>query len=270
MNTILSKKWRLTVKIVPFLLLIAVLKFLSHSYGLEILSLSSLFTAIVSANIFLIGFLISGVLVDYKESEKIPGEMASSLDAMADECSIIYKNKKSSQARKCLEFLRDFSGSLIDWFYKKEKTKNIYGKLLTFNDFFLDFEPLTQANFIARLKQEQNIIRRFVTRVHTIRETSFNIAGYAIAEAISAILIAGMIFIKIDPFYESIFFVSFVSFILIYMILLIKDLDNPFDYYDSKDEGIGGEVSLKPLYDARARIEERIEKLSDFDKKYEE
>jgi hypothetical protein len=48
--------------------------------GAEFLSLSSLFTAVVSANIFLIGFLISGVLVDYKESEKIPGDMAASIE----------------------------------------------------------------------------------------------------------------------------------------------------------------------------------------------
>ena len=51
----------------------------THYGGLELFSLSPLFGAIISANVFLIGFLISGVLVDYKESERLPGELACSL-----------------------------------------------------------------------------------------------------------------------------------------------------------------------------------------------
>ncbi len=76
-------------------------------------------------------------------------------------------------------------------------------KLSGFNDFFLAFESLTQANFIARLKQEQNAIRSILTRIHTIRETSFISSGYAIAEAITFVLIIGLISVKIEPFYES-------------------------------------------------------------------
>ena len=83
-------------------------------------------------------------------------------------------------------------------------------KLLSFNDDFLAFENQTQANFIVRLKQEQNSIRKMINRIHTIRETSFLGTGYAIAEIITFILVVGLIFIKMDPFYESVFFVSFV------------------------------------------------------------
>lgn len=90
-------------------------------------------------------------------------------------------------------------------------------RLFEFNDFFVAFESLAQANFIVRLKQEQNNIRRVLTRVHTIRETSFLGTGYAVMEIITSILVASMIFIKVkvEPFYESIFFVSFVSFIFL-------------------------------------------------------
>jgi hypothetical protein len=179
---------------------------------------------------------------------------------MVDEGIIIYKNKKSKEAKNYLYKLLQFNGSLIDWFYKKEKTENLMAKLFSFNDDFSSFENQTQANFIVRLKQEQNLIRRLINRVHTIRETSFLGTGYAIAEIITFILVVGMIFIKIDPFYESMFFVSFVSFILIYMIYFIKDLDNPFDYYSAGDNFVE-EVSLKPIMDSRKRLEEKVENL---------
>jgi predicted membrane chloride channel (bestrophin family) len=98
-----------------------------------------------------------------------------------------------------------------------------------------------------------------ITRIHTIRETSFLGTGYAIAEIITLILVAGLVFIKMDPFYESVFFVSFVSFILIYMIYFIKDLDNPFGY--SEEDSLVEEVSLKPILDSQKRIKKLCESI---------
>jgi predicted membrane chloride channel (bestrophin family) len=201
----------------------------------------------------LIGFLISGVLVDYKESEKLPGDLAAGIETMADEGMIICKNKKSQEAKSFLQKLFHFNKALIDWFNKKEKTDSIMKKLSSFNDDFLNFEAQTQANFIVRLKQEQNLIRKIINRIHTIRETSFLGTGYAIAEIITFILVLGLVFVKMDPFYESIFFISFVSFILIYMIYFIKDLDNPFGY--NEKDSLVEEVSLKPVLDSCRRLE---------------
>jgi hypothetical protein len=247
-----SSKWRLAFRVFPIVAVIVILKLIAHSFGWEFLTLNTLFGAIISANVFLVGFLISGVLVDYKESEKIPGELSCSLEVLTDECYIVYKNKKSKAAKDLMNYVHNLTVSIIKWLHKKEKTEVILSKITGLNDHFLALEPLTQANFIVRLKNEQNNLRRFITRIHTIRETSFNPAGYAIAEIISAVLCIGLIFTKIDPYYESIFFVAFVSFILIYMVMLIRDLDNPFAYYET--ENYADEVSLKPLFDLEKRM----------------
>jgi len=250
------QKWHLALKIIPVVILVIILKLLAHQFGLEFISLNPLFTGIVTANIFLLGFLIAGVLADYKESEKLPGELATSIETIIDECLIIYKNKKAEPAKECLEHTLNLTNSIDDWFHKKERTRALMDKISLFNDFFLAFESLTQANFIARLKQEQSAIRRMLIRIHTIRETSFVSSGYAIAEAITIFLIIGLIFVKIDPFYEALFFVFAIVFLQTYMIALIKDLDNPFEYY-GVDMG-HDEVSLKPLDDLKLRIEEKI------------
>jgi hypothetical protein len=228
--------------------------------GWEFLTLNTLFGAIISANVFLISFLISGVLVDYKEAEKLPGELSCSLEVLTDECYMTYKNKKSKVAVKLLNHVHDLTNSILKWLYKKERTMSILNKITELNDHFFALESFTQANFIVRLKNEQSILRRLITRIHTIRETSFNPAGYAIAEIITVILCIGLAFTKIDPYYESIFFVAFVSFILIYMVLLIGDLDNPFGYYEK--ESFADEVSLKPLLDLKKRIPHDLKKLN--------
>jgi len=250
----INSRWRLAAKTIPLVIGIVLVKFVTHDLGYQFLTLNSLFTAIISANIFLIGFLVSGTLVDYKESEKLPGDLAASLEAMADEGLIIYQNKKTVEAKNYLLKLSTFSDALVNWFYKKETTNDLMSKLLSFNDDFLKFENQTQANFIVRMKQEQNSVRRMVNRIRTIRDTSFLGTGYAIAEIITTVLIIGFIFLDMNPFYESMFFVSFVSFILIYMIYFIKDLDNPFGY--NKEDSLVEEVSLKPILDTQKRLKE--------------
>lgn len=256
----IHSRWRLAFKTIPLILVIIGVKFVAHYLEYEFLKLNSLFTAIISANIFLIGFLISGTLVDHKESEKLPSDLASSIETMTDEGLIIYKNKKSQEAKVYVEKMLTFNQSIIKWFYKKERTENIMGQLHSFNDDFLAFESQTQVNFIARLKQEQNNIRKMIQRIDTIRDTSFLGTGYAIVEIMASVLIFGFIFIEFVPFYESIFFVSFVSFILIYMIYFIKDLDNPFGYHD--ENNLVEEVSLKPILDCQKRIELYSQELS--------
>jgi len=255
----IQSRWKLAIKTVPFVLVIVFFKFIAHYFAYEFLTLNSLFTAIISANIFLIGFLISGTLVDYKESEKLPGDLSASLETMADEALIIFQNKKCKPAQDFLQKLAQFNQLLIAWFYKKERTTELIDKLRSFNDDFLALENQTQANFIVRLKQEQNNTRRMINRIHTIRETSFLGTGYAITEIITFVLVVGLIFIKMDPFYESVFFVSFVSFILIYMIYFIKDLDNPFAY--NEKDSLVEEVSLKPLLDSQKRLEKYCKEL---------
>ncbi|QQR54431.1 hypothetical protein IPG41_04480 [Candidatus Peregrinibacteria bacterium] len=250
-------KWKLAVKTLPFVLVVLVLKMLVHHYDQEMLTLSSLFTAIVSANIFLIGFLISGTLVDYKESEKIPSDLASSLQSLADEGFILNKAHKQQIASPFLKKILMLNQSVIDWFHKKESYETVQDQLFTLNDDFLAFEKETPANFIVRLKQEQNQLRKTLGRAKVIRETSFLGTGYAVAEILTFILVLALIFIRMDPFYESLFFAAFISFMLIYMIFFIKDLDNPFGYGKS---GVIEEVSLRPLLEGHKRLELNIEK----------
>lgn len=251
----LIKKWHIFVKLIPILAGIFVLKLAFHKFGWEIISLNALFTSLIGASTFLIGFLISGVISDYKEGEKIPGDLSSSLEAIYDEAYILNKNKKTKLTQDFLNFLFEFARSINDWFYKKERTRMIMDHLHKMNDYFSEFEPLTQANFVMKMKQEQNNIRKMITRAHTIRETGFIRSAYAVVEALGFFLIVGLLVLKLEPFYESVFFSLVVSFLLLYMLLLIKDLDDPFEYHEYGE--LGDEVSLKPIHALIARLNEK-------------
>jgi len=66
--------------------------------------------------------------------------------------------------------------------------------------------------------------------------------------------------VKVDPWYESVFLVGVIAWFLSYLIMLISDLDNPFDY-DEEGRPRGQEISLKPLDDLERRIARKLESI---------
>ncbi|MCF8054127.1 MAG: hypothetical protein K9K75_02770 [Deltaproteobacteria bacterium] len=256
-----NNKWALTIKVLPFLILVGTIKLALHFCHFEPLGINPFFTSIVAATIFLIGFLSSGVMSDYKESEKLPTEIASALESIQDEVNTIIKGKKFASpecqlaVKNFILFYSDFLDSLLNWFNRKERTRALMDKISALTEHFTSLEEFTQVPFIAKMKVEQNSIRKIIGRIHTVRETDFIVSAYVILEILAVFLILGMLLIKIEPFYEAIFFTLMVSFVVIYMILLIKDMDNPFDYVDGKEQGT--EVSLKPIRDFQLRFEQK-------------
>jgi len=247
------KKWHLIINIIPILITIAILKFLFYKYGFEILTLNALFTSLIAGTIFLIGFLLNGVLSDYKESEKLPGEMANSLETLYDEIYIVNKNKNTQLTKEFLTYYLGFIISVNDWFYRKEKTTNIIEKIHKMDNYFAELENIMQANFLSKMKSEQSNLRKMIIRIDNIRDTSFIQSAYAILETLSFFLIIGLLMLKIGNFYESLFFTILVAFLIIYMVLLIRDLDNPFEYNKNGEEE-GTVVSIKPIKDLINRI----------------
>jgi predicted membrane chloride channel (bestrophin family) len=238
-------------KVIPFVFAVVLLKLITHALGYEVISLNAIFSGIIGANVFLLGFLLSGVLSDFKESEKLPGDMASSLHTIADELELVCRQKENIAARSNLAALHKTSQMIKKWFYKETKTIDL---MLQLHDLYLglgSLDGVVLPNYLARLKQEHGALRRMIIRVHTIRETSFVSSGYLIATTTTFFLLTGLVIAKIEPFYESLFFVGLIAYLMVFLILLIRDLDNPFGYYS---QASSEDVSLKPLEDLIADL----------------
>ena len=256
----IPSRWRLAVKVLPVVALLVMTKAVIHLTDADFIELTTLLGSVVAATVFLLGFLLAGTLTDYKESERLPGELASSIESLADECLITLKNKGGGVAEGAVLYVADFAAGVHRWFFREERTRAIMDRLTGMNDIFLQFESLTQPNFIVRMKQEQNTIRRIITRIDTIRDTSFVSAGYTIAEIATALLFIGLLLTDIEPFYEAIFYVIAIGFFMTYLIALIRDLDNPFSY--GRDDGTeSADVSIKPIADLAEKLETRAGEL---------
>ncbi|MBP7240020.1 MAG: hypothetical protein KBA14_07325, partial [Saprospiraceae bacterium] len=78
-------KWRLMVASLPITIGVVLLKIMiEQGFHFEGLVHLSEIGVVITGGIFLIGFMLAGTLADYKESEKIPAEMAGTLEAIED------------------------------------------------------------------------------------------------------------------------------------------------------------------------------------------
>jgi hypothetical protein len=128
------------------------------------LDLSPLLTGIIAGEVFIIGFLLSGTAADFKEAERLPGELSESLESIADECLIIDAELKLPGARQCLSLLAEISGSVRLWLLENKGLDEIIADLRRLNPLFIVFAPKIQAGFTTRLKSEQANMRKLVIR----------------------------------------------------------------------------------------------------------
>ena len=95
-----GRRLRILLQVTAIVGLVVVAKLILHRLGWEGISINQLFSALVASNVFLLGFLLNGVLSDYKESEKIPGEIASALTLLAREVKAIPVHHPEATTRR--------------------------------------------------------------------------------------------------------------------------------------------------------------------------
>jgi len=224
-----KKKWGLTIEALVIVFILLVLKALIFYYGLEVATASPLIPALVGGVIFTIAIIFTGTLADYKESEKIPGELAASIKALYNDSKVlpIDDDTTSSMRIHIIELLHAINSNFRknNWdLHEINSTMNAIN-----NDIRLLSVKGMAPPLIVKLRVELINIDKISNRIKTIAETSFIPAAYGIAElAVGAVLIM-LLFLKIEPVYEGLALIGATSSLLIGLILLIKDMDNPYE-----------------------------------------
>jgi len=247
-------KWRLMLTTLPFVLVLVAAK-LGMDTGLHfggMIEFSDI-AIILTGGIFLIGFMLAGTMTDYKESEKLPGEMACSMEAMEEGLCHIAAAKQNIQASDARKWIRDLTDVINDWLYKKVKTDKVYAMLSQISD---KIEPLDSTVLAVRVQNEIHSLRRMITRIDVISRTSFIQSGYALMDTIVALVLILLLIAKFDSLLSEGIVTAFVSLIYIYMVRLIRDIDDPFEYEEGKAKG-AAEADLFPMEEFRQRVKSR-------------
>ena len=222
--------------------------------GFEKISANALFSALVASTVFLLGFLLNGVLADFKESEKIPGEFATALESLDLEVRAIPKYHAEANVDVAVFSIAALAEDLLYWLREGLSTEQL---LINYRKAHSDVVGAAvqfkgdASTLRGRLMQDLAVILQKVNRVRTIRDTTFVPLVYWMAEIASALLFAGLVVTKSENLTESVFFLGVISFLLILLLRLINDIDNPFGQSDINS---AEDVSIHLLEDIVVRL----------------
>jgi len=248
-------KWKLMLTTLPFVIVILLCTFVRA----QILFIPTLLefsdtAPIITATALVIGFMLAGIMADYKEGEKLPGELACALQAI-DDCIQADANHLSEADFADLKQLNaKLYAAVMRWLFNKESAENSY---LTLHEILIT--PCSSPAFKNNVLKNIDALRRNITRVDVIRRTDFIQTGYALLEVFVTITLGLLVFANFKNSIAQYVVVGSISLVYVYMIRRIRDLDNPFDYEQDGSYSGAAEVDYFPLTEAQKRLGYRID-----------
>lgn len=226
----IKKKYGLIRNAIIIALLLLVVRIVVDLLDFDLITVNTIIGSFVGAAIFTIAIILAGTLTDFKESERIPGEIASAIRNLYQDSRLIQLEDKQI-VHGLQGNVRELLGVINTNFRNNQwKMSEIHAAMDKVND---DIVNLAEINvppqFLVKLRNEVSTIDRISGRVEIIMQTSFIPSAYAIAELSTACVIFILMIIKLDPYYEGLVVFTVITTLMIALILLIRDIDNPFE-----------------------------------------
>lgn len=230
------------------------IKFGLHAAGLEFLGVNTLFSSAIGGAVFILGFLLAGIIADYKEAEKVPAELRASLENIVEEGRVFRLTKNDFDEQK----MRVSTGQIIRNFFRGLSHEGNHNDLRpcldaidSLSDSFLEMEKLGMPpNYVTRLKTEQGNLRRIVLRVYHMQWTQFIPSAHFLAMSLVGLVILLMLFIKSEGTPESTVIFAVISYLFLYVARLIQIIEQPFrEGHQSQDD-----VSLFLLHEFEEKL----------------
>lgn len=250
----LMKKWGIILKALVIVLVLLGVRTLIDFSGYDTVPINPVVGAFITGAIFTIAVIFTGTFTDFKESEKIAGEMASALKALYNDAIVIPLEDEAP-----LVTMRGHIRGLVNTINASfmENNFNIRAINHAMDIVTDDIRVLGRLNVapptIAKLRMEMGALDKLVNRVDVITRTEFIPAAYAVAEIATAAVILVMLFIENEPYIEGSVIFVFLSLMLISLVMLIKDMDNPFEFH----QGTSADVDIETMLNLAQYFEER-------------
>ncbi len=254
MSIINNKKIRLGIQTAIAVVLLIAIKFILHAIGLEFLAVNTLFSSAIGGVVFIVGFLLAGIIADYKEAEKVPAELRASIESIIEEGRVFKTIKDEFDREKLNSNAREIIQNLFRGLSHESDHKDLKPCLIlidTLSNSFLEMEKLGMPpNYVTRLKTEQGNLRRIVLRIYHIQQTQFIPSAHFLAMSLISLVILLMLFVKTENSPESAVLFGVISYLFIYVARLIQIIEKPFREGDQSQD----DVSLFLLHELKEKI----------------
>jgi hypothetical protein len=252
-------KWRLMISTLPWVVAVLLTKLvLEQVFGFSGIVAFPDVGVILTASVFLIGFLLAGTMTDYKESEKLPAEISTTLETLEEIFMLAATNRPSLGLPSLRRKVLALTDSIKAWLLKREAV-DVYAALSDMGLVIRELEKEGAGPYASRAVPQLLALRQRVTRIDVIARTGFLPPAYALLEVLVVMVIALLLVASFGNRFVEFLIVPLVTLVNVYMLRLIRDIDNPFDYRADGTEQGRAEVELWPIDEYRARLLARLD-----------
>lgn len=234
-------------------LVLVILRMIIDSYQLDIIAVNPLISSLVTGVIFTIAVIFTGTLTDYKESEKIPSEIAASIKSLYLD-PYMFPTVDPALITRYKESIRAYHRVLCDNF--RSNTWNIDAINQASLQINKDLAALSKENvappILVKMRNELTNLDKIVNRIKQIKDTDFIPAAYAISETAIVFVVIILLFIKSESMVEASILIAAITAMVVGLLMLIKDMDDPFEV----DTGASADVDLFLIFDLENHMKE--------------
>ena len=243
-------KWRLFLKVLPLTALFALAKLAVHASGLEPWEFNSLTGSLFGAATFVIAFVLSGTLADYNACEELMLQLINAVEAIEDINRFLGRIKPHPSQAGLSRSLADLLEQIRQWLQNNGCFDQVQRQLDQLNTSIADRHQQSDDSVCERALPELAKIRLVLTKMAASRNSDFLGPAYAMLEVFLAGSVMALLLIGSERFTENVVVSCFLFTSFTYLLLLIRDLDNPFQY----DGSSAVDVDLAGLSACRDRL----------------
>jgi hypothetical protein len=195
---------------------------------------ASVLNGFVAASIFVLAILLNGIMADYKESERIPGEIEAAFQALLAHVLVSARAKKFEPLPE-LRALRSMLRTVARCVDKSAPYAQCVRELMAADvDLIaaLDSHGVMAPHYTGFT----NIIRSRLGRAHVISDTTFLLPFYSLFDTLVTIVHILLVITNFTSHYAGVTNACVFSFLFVYLGVLVRDLDDPFGYPDRYQE----------------------------------
>ena len=247
----LLNRFRLALLALPAVLAVMVLRYVLQ----EVFDIGEVATfgevgSVITGVTLILGFMLGGVLGDYKESEKLPASVAAALAGfrstahsglLAKDLDVSIINARISKV----------ANAIAGWFVGSNSEDEMWAAMSDFPALIVDLEKAGMAShYVGRLMVLNGELNATLNRVAVVRNTSFVQSGYVLMTILVLVLQGSLAIVTFPSSIMSWIAPSVLSLAYAYLWLLVRDLDNPFGHSENDGKGSGADVDITPLLNA--------------------
>jgi hypothetical protein len=224
-------KWRILLSVLPLSGLFCAVKVGMHINGWEPWAFDSLTGSLLGSATFVIALILSGTLSDYNASVGMPMQIAEALASIQDTNEMLAALSEDYDSVPLQQTLNHIISAILDWLIDNKSFAGVENAIARLNPLLVGVLNMESGvAFVHRIQDEQAKVRLLIQQMKNHRETNFIEPAYVLLWLFLSGSTVALLLIGAEHFSENLAVSTLLFTSFFYLLLLIRDLDNPFDY----------------------------------------